>query len=164
MCHKYSWLSSWKLEPLTDVPPAEWINWQVKTEVPSCRLEELFEEKHPHGSNSAIIYSFFHRNLDFSSDWCESPVWIWCRLPVHHLLSWRFSSDFQTKAWLQTKRLHLIRAGLQICHRGPSKPAPPGPGPWLLNQSRTRARRKSWLFEQRLDVAVSGLKVPPRQS
>lgn len=36
--NKYSWLCSWKLEPLTDVSPVEWINWQVTTKVPSCRL------------------------------------------------------------------------------------------------------------------------------
>lgn len=68
---------------------------------------------------SQILYWFFQGKL-------SSLKWTWSPLPVPHLLSWWFSSEFQTKAPIPTKRLHLISAGPRICHPGPSKMGPAG--------------------------------------
>lgn len=70
-------------------------------------------------SCSQILYWFFQGKL-------SSLKWTWSPLPVPHLLSWRFSSEFQTKAPIPTKRLHLISAGPRTCHPGLSKLGPAG--------------------------------------
>lgn len=56
---------------------------------------------------------------------------------------WVSNKSLNLNRTISSKRHHLISAGPRISHQGPSKPAPPGPGTWLLKQTRRWARRKA---------------------
>lgn len=68
-----------------------------------------------------------------------SPLWV-SPSALMEIFLWVSNKSLNLNQTSSSRRHHLISAGPQISYQGPSKPAPLGPGTWLLKQTRTRAK------------------------